>query len=206
MQNRILTAATAIFLVAAPIAVFAQTTAAPMAPAPPPPASTAPAVPAVQLAPHGDIADTLRASDQFTILTKALDATNLTGVLKRPGPMTMLAPTDAAFKSLPPAALDNLMKPENASQLQALLAYHVINAAAPPAKIQGSKGPVKTVAGRDVQIDGSGTPIRINEATVQGEADASNGSIYVIDQVLTPPTAAAAASGAAVNASATTAH
>lgn len=197
MQNRILAAATALFLVAAPVAVLAQTTAAPVAPA-------APAAPTVQLAVHGDIADTLKASDQFTILTKALDATNLTGVLKRPGPMTMLAPTDAAFKSLPPATLDSLMKPDNAAQLQALLAYHVINAAVPPAKIQGAKGPVKTVAGRDVQIDGSGSPIKINDAAVQGEADASNGSIYVIDQVLTPPTTAAAASGSAVNASAAT--
>ena len=39
--------------------------------------------PRQQLAPHGDIADTLRASAQFTILTKALDQTNLTAVLKR---------------------------------------------------------------------------------------------------------------------------
>lgn len=203
MQNRIVAAATAIFLTAAPIAVLAQTATAP---AMAPPAAMAPAAPSVQLTPRGDIADTLRASDQFTILTKALDATNLTAVLKRAGPMTMLAPTDAAFKAMPPATLDNLMKPENASQLQALLAYHVINAAVPPAKIQGAKGPLKTVAGRDVQIDGSATPIKINNATVEGEADATNGSIYVIDQVLTPPTAAAAANGASVNASATTAR
>ena len=53
--------------------------AAPTAPTPPP-----------SLAAHGDIADTLKASGQFTILAKALDQTNLTSVLKRPGPMTLI--------------------------------------------------------------------------------------------------------------------
>ena len=157
--------------------------------APPP----APAVPAVALTPAGDIADTLKASGQFTILTKVLAATNLTGVLERPGPMTLLAPTDGAFKALPPEQLEALMKPENAGQLQRLLAYHVINAAVPPSAIQGTKGPVKTVIGQDVQIDGSTSPVTINGAAVQGEASVSNGTIYVIDHVLDPSAPVAAA-------------
>jgi uncharacterized surface protein with fasciclin (FAS1) repeats len=187
--DRFVTAAVAaVFVAAAPLAALAQASNAP-------PAAGA-STPTVQLAPHGDIAETLKASDQFTILGKALDATNLTGVLKRPGPLTLFAPTDAAFKALPPAELDDLLKPENAGRLQALLAYHVINAAVPPSAIQGAKGPVRTVAGRDVQIDGSGAPIKINGANVEGQASVSNGSIYVIDQVLTPPVAAAAAAAA----------
>jgi uncharacterized surface protein with fasciclin (FAS1) repeats len=157
-----------------------------------PPAAATPAA-TVTLAPHGDIADTLKASDQFTILAKALDATNLTSVLKRPGPMTLLAPTDTAFKALPAGQLDSLMKQENASQLQALLAYHIINAAVPPSAIQGKKGPVKTVIGKDVQIDGSANPITVNGAAVVGQASVSNGTIYVIDHVLDPNAPAAAA-------------
>jgi len=153
-------------------------------------AQAAVAAPAT-LAPHGDIADTLKASGQFTILTKALDQTNLTQVLKSPGPLTLIAPTDAAFQALPPGELDNLMKPENAQQLQALLTYHVINAAAPPSKVEGTKGAVATVNGAKVEIDGSGTPIKFNDADVTATSATSNGSIYVVDKVLSPnpPTA-----------------
>ena len=160
-----------------------------------PPAAAAPAAPpamSMTIAPAGDIADTLKASGQFTILVKALDASNLTSVLKTAGPLTILAPTDAAFNALPAGQLANLMKIENAAQLQALLTYHLINAGVPTSKIQGSKGPISTVAGTPVQIDGTGPTIMVNDASVVGHAVVSNGDIYAIDKVLTPGGAAAA--------------
>jgi uncharacterized surface protein with fasciclin (FAS1) repeats len=186
-MNRLLIASSAVALLAG--AAAAQTSAAQT-----PAAAEAPAAaPALTIAAHGDIADTLKAAGQFTILAKALDATGLTPVLKSAGPLTIMAPTDAAFQALPAGELDNLMKPDNAGQLQALLVYHVINAAVPPAKITGSKGPIRTVSGADVQIDGTGAAIKINDANVLGEVAVSNGSIYAVDKVLTAPAAAPAA-------------
>lgn len=211
-MTRILASLAALALLAGPAAAFAQAAApeaAPAAPAPSAPApdaaapaAAAPAAPVpVTITPAGDIAETLKASGQFTILVKALDASNLTGVLKGAGPLTILAPTDAAFKALPPGELDSLMKIENAQKLQSLLVYHIINAAVPPAKIQGSVGPIRTVAGTDVQINGTATPIKINDADVVGQATATNGDIYAVDKVLTPgwtpPAAAAPAAPAA---------
>jgi uncharacterized surface protein with fasciclin (FAS1) repeats len=180
------------FFTAAAVAVLTLPIAGAGSPALAQDAPTPVAAPAT-LAPHGDIADTLKASGQFTILTKALDQTNLTQVLKSPGPLTVIAPTDAAFQALPAGALDNLMKPENAQQLQSLLTYHVINAAAPLSKVEGTKGSVATVNGAKVVIDGSGTPIKFNDADVTATSTTSNGSIYVVDKVLTPnpPTASA---------------
>jgi len=147
------------------------------------------------IAPHGDIAETLKASGQFTILVKALDATGLTPVLKSAGPLTVLAPTDAAFQALPAGELDDLMKPDNAAKLQGVLTYHVINAAVPPTKISGSKGPIPTVAGTVVQIDGTGAPIKVNDATVVAQATVSNGQIYAVDKVLSAPGAGAPVAG-----------
>jgi uncharacterized surface protein with fasciclin (FAS1) repeats len=190
--HRLLMTAAAALALAGP--ALAQPAAAPAAP----PAAAAPAAPAaaptmsMSITPAGDIADTLKASGQFTILVKALDASNLTSVLKTPGPLTILAPTDAAFNALPPAQLANLLKIENAPQLQALLTYHLINAGVPMSKIQGSKGPIRTVANTDVQIDGTDGTIRVNDASVVGHAAVSNGDIYAIDKVLTPGGAAAA--------------
>jgi uncharacterized surface protein with fasciclin (FAS1) repeats len=176
-MRRLLSAACTAALLFAPVAASAA--ADDVAPA-------ASAAAPQTLAPHGDITDTLKASGQFTILTKALDATNMTPVLKGPGPFTVIAPTDAAFEAMPPGALDNLMKPENAQQLQALLTYHVINAAVPLSKIAGTKGPVQTTSGAKVQIDASGSPIKFNDADVTATSTTSNGSIYVVDKVLTP--------------------
>jgi uncharacterized surface protein with fasciclin (FAS1) repeats len=187
-MNRLLIATAAVALSAS--AAYAQT-AAPDAAAPAAPAAS----PSVTIAPHGDIADTLKASGQFTILVKALDATGLTPVLKSAGPLTIMAPTDAAFQALPPAQLDSLMKPDNAAQLQGILTYHVINAAVPPAKVTGSKGPIRTVAGSEVQFDGTGGAIKINDANVLGEVGVSNGTIYAVDKVLMAPSAAAPAAG-----------
>jgi len=183
-----------LFVASAAAALIASAASAQTAPAAPE-AVPAMAAPSITLTPHGDIDDTLKASGQFTILVKALDATGLTPVLKSAGPLTVLAPTDAAFQALPAGELDELMKPDNAAKLQGILTYHVINASVPPTKITGSKGPIPTVAGAPVQIDGSATPIKINDATVVAQAGVSNGQIYAVDKVLMAPGAAAPAAG-----------
>jgi uncharacterized surface protein with fasciclin (FAS1) repeats len=186
--HRLLLTAAATLALAGP--TLAQTPAAPAAPPADAAAPAAPAAMSLSITPAGDIADTLKASGQFTILVKALDASNLTGVLKTAGPLTIFAPTDAAFNALPAGQLDSLMKIENASQLQGMLTYHLINAGVPISKIQGSKGPIRTVANSDVQIDGTVSPIKVNGANVIGHAAVSNGDIYAVDQVLTPGGAA----------------
>jgi uncharacterized surface protein with fasciclin (FAS1) repeats len=192
MMHRLMLAGALALALAGP--ALAQT-GQPAAAAPPPPAA-APAAPSMQLTPSGDIVGTLKASGQFTILLKALDAANLTGFLQGAGPYTLLAPTDAAFNALPAGQLDSLMQPANAAQLQALLAYHLINAGLPPSKVQGTKGPIPTAAGPDVQIDGSATPFKANDADIIGQATVSNGNVYVVDKVLMPQATAAASSAA----------
>ncbi|HEY2658659.1 MAG TPA: fasciclin domain-containing protein [Caulobacteraceae bacterium] len=198
LMKSLLTTVAAMAVLAGPVAAQPPAAAAPPAPADATAAPPAPSpIPKSTLAPSGDIVDTLKASSQFTILSKALDGSGLAGLLKRPGPFTLIAPTDAAFNALPPAQLADLMKPENAAQLQALLIYHLINAAVPPTKIEGTKGAVQTVARKDVQIDASANPAKFNDANVEGEATVSNGFIYVVDKVLSDTPAAPAAGGPA---------
>jgi uncharacterized surface protein with fasciclin (FAS1) repeats len=144
-------------------------------------------VSAARVTPSGDIIATLTASGQFTTLLKALDATNLTAVLKGAGPLTIFAPTDAAFAALPPGTLDKLMSASPPADLQKLLIYHVINAKVDDSKIKGAKGPIPTVAGTTVYIDGSGATPKVNDATIlQTDVVVTNGVIYPIDKVLSP--------------------
>jgi uncharacterized surface protein with fasciclin (FAS1) repeats len=167
-----------------------------------------------QVSPAGDIIETARASGQFTTFIKAADATNLTALMKTNKNLTVFAPTDAAFRALPPGQLDKLMADKPA--LQKLITHHIINAPVDSAKISGAKGPVPSVAQDNVLLDGSEPGVlKADGATiVQADVRASNGILHVVDKVLMPgsgdATAAAsttqtgAQTGAATGASATT--
>jgi uncharacterized surface protein with fasciclin (FAS1) repeats len=206
---RSLIAAAAAFTLAAPALGWAQSDTA--APAAAPPAGAAPAAPAApemaspNLAPNGNMFTTLKSSGDFTILTKALDDAQLSKVLSSQPGLTLFAPTDAAFKALPPAQLNALMKPDNAPTLQKILIYHLVNLQLDSSKIKGSKGQVPSVETSKLQLDGSGSPLKVNNADIiQPDVRASNGIIQVIDKVLIPgdvtlPTASAQAAPSAAN-------
>ena len=149
----------------------------------PPPASAA-ASPVVA---KGDLVETARASGQFTTFIKALDATNLTSVLKTNQNLTLFLPTDAAFAALPAGELDKWMLPENGPALQKVLTYHLINAKVDSSKIKGAKGEVKSVEGSALTLDGSGATAMVDGATiVQADVMASNGVLHVVNKVLLP--------------------
>ncbi len=136
--------------------------------------------------PSSSIVAILQQSGQFTILLKALQATNLTSVLQGPGALTLFAPTDAAFQALPAGQLDTLMKPENAPQLQKLLTYHLINLPIRSTELKGKAATnSNTVNGKAVHLDDTSGDFKVNDATViQSDIKASNGTIQVIDHVL----------------------
>ena len=169
----------------APAPAAAPQAAAPAAPAPGPGAAGFKPLPTTGAA---NIIDTLKASGQFTVLLKAADAANLTGLLSTRNPLTLIAPTDAAFAQLPAGTLDDLMKPENTAKLQARLLYHLVALKVTKDQIAGHKGPIPSAANKPIDADGSADPIKLNDAVViQAEVPASNGAIYVVDKVLTPP-------------------
>ncbi len=195
--NRILTTTAALALMAG--AAHAQTATMP---AKGPVAAESTAAGSAQVVAAGDIVATAKASGQFTTFLKAAEATNLTGLLKDTKNLTVFAPTDAAFAALPAGELDKLMLPENKAQLQKVLIYHVINAKVPASEFKGATRKAATVAGPSVELAGGAT-LKVNDAEItQADVMATNGVIHVVDKVLMPPGAMAAAN-TAVSASAT---
>ena len=189
-MTRILASLAAAAVLAGPAAALAQGAAAPdpaAAPAAPAPAA-APAAPAIAaIAPAGDLVATLKASGQFTIFLKALDASNLTGLVSGTTPLTVVAPTDAAFNALPAGQLDTLMKPENAAQLQAALLVHLIHSAVTPDKVKGSTTvDIANVGGGKLTFDGTTPALKVNGANVVAMGTGTNGDIYAVDKVLGP--------------------
>ena len=133
-----------------------------------------------------DIVDTAVAAGSFNPLVAAVQAADLEATLRSNGPFTVFAPTDEAFAKLPPETLENLLKPENKSQLQAILTYHVV-----PGKVMASDAAMlssaKTVNGQSFRITESGNGLMVDEAMViKADIPASNGVIHVIDQVILP--------------------
>ena len=179
--------------VAAP--AMAQT--APAGPAAPAPVVAPVAPPSMTVVASGDTIETLKASGQFKTLLKAFDRTNLTALLKAQKTVTVFAPTDAAFAALPAGELDRLMK--DPAALQGLLVYHLINTPIDSAKLAGAKGPVATVAGSGLVLDGSGEGLKANTANILAfDVKTTSGVLFVVDAVLTPEGAALAMAEPAV--------
>jgi uncharacterized surface protein with fasciclin (FAS1) repeats len=136
-----------------------------------------------------DIVDTAVAAGSFKTLAKALQAADLVGTLKGTGPFTVFAPTDEAFAKLPPATLEDLLKPENKTKLQRILTYHVV-----PGRVSSSEvvklRSAKAVSGDTIDIAASNGTVTVDDArVVKTDIAASNGIIHVIDTVILPDAA-----------------
>jgi len=130
------------------------------------------------------IADTAAANPQLTTLNKLLNEAGLADTLRGTGPYTVFAPTDEAFKAVPPATLEALAKDK--SRLKTVLSYHVVPGTLLSSDVKN--GPVKTVQGADVALYKSGTFLTVEEAVVTtADVRATNGVIQVVDKVLLPP-------------------
>ncbi len=131
-----------------------------------------------------DIVATADAAGDFTTLLAAVEAAGLTETLQGDGPLTVFAPTDAAFAALPDGTVDALLA--DIPALTDILLYHVVAGEVPASEVVGMSL-VQTAQGSDfkVTVDGS---VYINEAMVTTtDIEASNGIIHVIDAVILPP-------------------
>jgi len=132
------------------------------------------------------IAAIAASNPDLTILAAAVEAAGLTEVLASPGTYTVFAPTNAAFESLPPGLLDDLIKPQNQQQLREILLYHVLGFEIFSNQLR-NKEKLETLEGSDVLIRTKGG-VRVNNADVIiPDVRASNGVVHVIDEVLIPP-------------------
>ena len=142
------------------------------------------------------IAGKAMSNGDLSTLVAALKAADLATMLSEPGNYTVFAPSNQAFSKLPEGTIDNLMKPENKVGLQNVLKYHVVSGKITSDKlmeaIKGGKGKYtfKTVGGEELtaMMDGDQYVIQDSRGkksqVVQGNVDASNGIVYIINDVL----------------------
>ncbi len=134
-----------------------------------------------------DIVDTAVEAGQFNTLAAALKAGGLVDTLKGPGPFTVFAPTDDAFKKLGAGTVANLLKPENKAELVKILTYHVVPGKIMSSSLAGKKTEAETVEGQTLAIDATMGGVMVNDAkVVSADIVADNGVIHVIDTVEIP--------------------
>jgi len=149
-------------------------------------------------APKGNIIAAAQTSPDHKTLVAAIKAANLVDDLANKGPLTVFAPTDAAFAELPAGTLDTLLQPQNRDQLAKILTYHVVSGQFTAAAIvqlinqgggqatlttlEGSTLTAKLVDGKIVVTDESGGTATV----VTADLSQSNGVIHVTDGVFIP--------------------
>jgi uncharacterized surface protein with fasciclin (FAS1) repeats len=134
---------------------------------------------------ESNIVQTAVAAGQFKTLTKLLTRAGLVDALQQPGPYTVFAPTDAAFKKVPKKTLTMLLR--HPAKLKAVLLYHVVSGSVMASDVVKLSS-AKTLNGKSVRIRVSGMNVFVNSAKVtKPDVTASNGVIHVINRVLIPP-------------------
>jgi uncharacterized surface protein with fasciclin (FAS1) repeats len=137
------------------------------------------------LDPDNIVSIAVGSKDHSTLVT-ALKAANYVTSVANPGPLTVFAPTNAAFDKLPAGTVEGLLKPEKQADLKEVLKYHVAPATfEQPALKDGME--LGMANGKKVKIQHKDGKILVNGATITASIRASNGVVHVVDGVLLPP-------------------
>lgn len=106
-----------------------------------------------------NVVDVINSNSENTLFAELLEETDMPEVLEQEGPYTVLVPTDEAIESLD-ADVEELK--ENPEELQGLLRNHLY---------QGEMSAEEVEAALNLEV-------------VEGDAEASNGVIHQVDEVI----------------------
>ncbi len=121
-------------------------------------------------------------SPDHTTLVAAVKAAGLENVLVNPGPLTVFAPTNAAFDKLPPGTVEDLLKPENKGKLVTTIYGH-----ASPGTYAGDLlkdgSSLYMADGHYVKVEQKDGDTYVHGIKILGSVDASNGVVHIVDDL-----------------------
>lgn len=136
--------------------------------------------------PSNDIASVARKAGQFNTLLAAVKAAGLEDALTGDKPLTVFAPTDAAFKALPKGTVETLLKPENKGKLKEILTLHVVSGKVSAGDALNASA-AKALSGGKLGFGIDNGSFKVNGVNiVKTDIACDNGVIHVIDAVLLP--------------------
>ena len=136
-----------------------------------------------------DLADAVYNNVILSKFAALVQASDMGTFLSSRGPFTLFAPTNSAFSKLPPGMYEDLLRPENKTQLQRVVLFHLVNG-----KTWFSRD-LKTVKSL-VSCEGSPLTVKTTKAgtefvakghVIRADEHYTNGLMHEVDTLLMPP-------------------
>jgi len=137
----------------------------------------------------GDIITELTNSDEINVLADLAEEAGLKDLLSSPGPITVFAPTNEAFRNLPPFITQKLF--EDKEHLKRVILYHMVGSSLPYDDITDESA-IATNEGTQLRLnkfqmeEGAPSFVTVNGKLVVHSLPASNGVIHVMSDLLYP--------------------
>ena len=129
------------------------------------------------------ISEATHATRSLGTCSRLLAIAGLEDVLRGEGPFTLFAPTDEAFRDLPPGALDTLE--QDPAQLRDMLEYHILDVGRELGEL--GNGKLRTLQGTLLTAIVTDDGLNLDHASTCGRAlRCANGVIHSIELVLMP--------------------
>ncbi len=128
-------------------------------------------------------------SPDHTTLVAAVQAAQIEHVLVNAGPLTVFAPTNAAFDALPEGTVATLLKPENKAMLAEILTRHATPGSYDIEKLkkEARKGrKIYSATGDYFEVVVEGEDVFVAGAKVLASIQTTNGIVNVVDKVILP--------------------
>ena len=133
------------------------------------------------------ILETALEAGNFKTLLKAVETVGLTDYLASDDSITIFAPTDEAFKKLPKGTVEQLLKPENRDQLNAILINHAVQGTIEAGDALKA-GSTVTLGGKKLTFKINNGTFKVNGSTINtADLTCSNGVIHIISDVILFP-------------------
>ena len=139
------------------------------------------------LPPENSLYDVIELDNSLSVFRSAIKISGLNWFIRRSDPLTVFAPDDNAFASLPPGTLNSLYG--NPREMQNVLKHHLVEGVLySPALTSGHGYRLRPAYGRAITLKKRLDQIEINSDTVIKKKDisASNGVLHIVNKVLLP--------------------
>ena len=119
----------------------------------------------------------------------AVQAAGVENALVNVGPLSVFAPTNAAFEKLPDGTVEDLLKPENKARLAYILKNHVAPSNYPIETLIKNVERGRTLymaSGENVTVTREGDDIYVGGTKIVASVKVSNGWVHIIEDVILP--------------------
>ncbi|TPE43639.1 fasciclin domain-containing protein [Pontibacter mangrovi] len=135
-----------------------------------------------------DVLSLAKQEPNLSTFVQLVEQAGLTSDIQRLDNVTIFAPTNEAFASIPQDKLESLLQPENKAQLMQVLQMHVLPQDVASAQLQNNTRIELTENSYiPVSVGMNNTMVTVGGAEiVRSDIEASNGRIHVIDGLIMP--------------------